>query len=192
MHQAFLLNRYHLKRQVFAMTGAFRLYSDSGELLAYARQKMFKIREDLRVFTDEAQTQELIRIQARQIMDFSAAYDVYDSFTQEKIGTVRRRGWRSIARDEWEFLDAQDQVLGKMQEDSAERALLRRLLLGSLLPQRYDVTFQNTLVAEFDQVFNLFRYELILDFDHDPSRQLDRRLGIAAAILLATIEGRQE
>jgi hypothetical protein len=192
MHPAFQYSSYRLKRQVFAMTGVFRLFSENGDLLAYARQKMLKMREDIRLYNDETQTQELLSIQARQIIDFSAAYDVFDSTTQEFVGTLRRRGWRSMMRDEWEFLDAQGMVYGKMQEDSAQRALLRRLLLGAWLPQRYDISIGDTLSAEFDQEFNLLRYELVLDFKPGLSRPLDRRLGIAAAILLAAIEGRQE
>lgn len=192
MHPAFHYSNYRLKRQVFAMTGVFRLFSENGDLLAYARQKMFKMREDIRLYSDETQTQELLSIQARQIIDFSAAYDVFDSTTQEFVGTLRRRGWRSMMRDEWELLDAQGMVFGKMQEDSAQRAMLRRLLLGAWLPQRYDISIGNALSAEFDQEFNLLRYEMVLDFKTGLSRPLDRRLGIAAAILLAAVEGRQE
>jgi hypothetical protein len=192
MHTAFQYSNYRLKRQVFAMTGVFRLFSENGDLLAYARQKMFKMREDIRLYSDETQTQELLSIQARQIIDFSAAYDVFDSATQEFVGTLRRRGWRSMMRDEWELLDAQGMVFGKMQEDSAQRALLRRLLLGAWLPQRYDISIGDALSAEFDQEFNLLRYEMVLDFKTGLSRPLDRRLGIAAAILLAAVEGRQE
>jgi len=42
------------------------------------------------------------------------------------------------------------------------------------------------------QRFNLFRYELDLDFSMDSARRLDRRIGLAAATLLAIIEGKQE
>lgn len=192
MHSVFLFNNYVLKRQVFSLTGTFQVFSETGQQMLYARQKMFKIREDLRVYSDETQSLELLHIQARQFMDFSTAYDIFDSTTSEKVGVLRRRGLRSIARDEWEILDAGDSLIGKMQEDSAQRAILRRMLLGSLLPQRYDVFFQNELKAEFDQKFNLLRYELMLDFSKDPNRTFDRRLGISAAILLAAIEGRQE
>jgi hypothetical protein len=48
-----------------------------------------------------------------------------------------------------------------------------------------------TRVADLRQRFNLFRYELDVDFSFDPARRLDRRLGLAAAILLAAIEGKQ-
>jgi len=64
--------------------------------------------------------------------------------------------------------------------------------LGTLLPQNYDVLMDDTRVADIRQKFNLFRYELNLDFSMDPTNRLDRRLGIAAGILLATVEGRQE
>jgi hypothetical protein len=47
-------------------------------------------------------------------------------------------------------------------------------------------------VADLKQRFNPFRYELDLDFSMDTTNRLDRRLGIAAGILLAAIEGKQD
>jgi len=88
-------------------------------------------------------------------------------------------------------LNAQDQPIGILFEDSLGLALLRRLLLGSLLPQNYDLTIGTTRVADLKQRFNLFRYELDLDLSMDAAKQLDPRLGIAAAILLAAVEGKQ-
>lgn len=191
MHSAFQSNQYLLKKQAIALTGVFRIYNDTEQLVLYSRQKMFRLREDIRVYSDESMSQELLYIQARNIIDFSAAYDVIDSLSQTKVGALRRRGWRSIMRDQWEVLDAYDQPLGMMQEDSPGRALLRRMLLGSLLPQDYDVLFGEQRVADLRQKFNLLRYELVLDFNEDLQRRFDRRLGIAAGILLAAIEGRQ-
>jgi hypothetical protein len=37
----------------------------------------------------------------------------------------------------------------------------------------------------------LFSYQLDIDFSDDKAHRFDRRLGIAAAILLGTIEGKQ-
>jgi hypothetical protein len=69
--------------------------------------------------------------------------------------------------------------------------MLRRLLLGSLLPQNYDLTVNGQRVVDLKQRFNLFRYELDVDFTFDTARVFDRRVGLAAGILLAAIEGRQ-
>jgi uncharacterized protein YxjI len=184
-------NQYLLKRQVFALTGKFRLYDPAGTLLLFSEQKMFRLREDIRVFSDESKSQEVLSVKARQILDFSAAYDVVDTAYNQKVGALRRRGLQSILRDEWEVLDANDNVIGKLFEDSMALALLRRLLLGSLLPQNYDLTIGETRVADLKQNFNFVRYELNLDFSMDTAQRLDRRLGIAAGILLATVEGKQ-
>ena len=191
MQLVFQQNQYLLRRQVFALTGKFRVYDPSGNQVLFSEQKMFRLREDIRVYSDESKTQEVLTIKARQIIDFSAAYDVMDSLTGEKVGVLRRKGWRSMLRDEWEVLDANDQVRGMLFEDSVGLAMLRRFLLGSLLPQNYDITLGEVRVGDLRQRFNLFRYELDLDFNMDPLRTLDRRLGIAAGILLATVEGKQ-
>lgn len=191
MNPIFQFNQYLLKRQVFALTGKFRVFDPSGRLLLFSEQKMFKLREDIRVYADEAKTQEVLAIQARQIIDFSAAYDVIESATGQKVGALRRKGLASMFRDEWEVLDVNDNVRGKLFEDSMGLALVRRLLTN-LVPQNYDMTFGETRVGDYKQNFNPFTYELNLDFSMDTAGQLDRRLGIAAGILLAAVEGRQQ
>ena len=191
MNPIFQFPNYLLRRQALALTGKFRFYDPAGRLILFSEQKMFRLKEDIRVYSDENKSQEVLSIQARQILDFSAAYDVVDTQMNQKVGALRRKGWSSLVRDEWDVLDANDNVIGRLFEDSVGLALLRRLILGTLLPQNYDITMSETRVADLKQRFNLFRYELDLDFSMDPSSRLDRRLGIAAALLLATVEGKQ-
>jgi len=191
MNPIFQHPHYLLKRQAIALTGKFRIYDPMENLVMFSEQKMFRWKEDIRVYGDEAKTREVLSIKARQIMDFSAAYDVVDTEMNHKVGALRRKGWRSLLRDEWEVLDENDNVKGLLFEDSMGLALLRRLVVGSWLPQNYDITFGTTRVADLKQNFNLFRYELNLDFSMDVAHALDRRLGIAAGILLAAVEGKQ-
>lgn len=192
MQQAYMSTQYLLRRQVLALTGKFRIYTPSGQLALYSQQKMFKLKEDIRVYSDERLAQELLLIKARQIIDFSAAYDVIDLQSGEKVGVWRRKGFRSMLRDEWEQLDARDSPVGILYEDNMTQALLRRFLLGKWLPQNYDIITGNQRCADIRQRFNPFRYELDLNFSMDASQKLDRRMGISAAILIATIEGRQD
>jgi uncharacterized protein YxjI len=192
MHSSFQYDRYLLKRQVLALTGKFRIYTDGGQLVLYSQQKMFKLKEDIRVYVDEDMSQELLYIQARQIIDFSAAYDVWDSTSGSRVGILKRKGLRSMMRDEWIVLDSDESLFGVLIEDSLGQAMLRRLVLGSLLPQNYDLLVNQERVADFRQRFNLLRYELEIDISRGSNVQVDPRLGIAAAILLATIEGRQD
>ncbi len=191
MNSAFEYDHYLLRRQVFALTGRLRFYNPQEQLVLYVEQKMFRLKEDIRIFADENKSQEVLLIQARNIIDFNTAYDVIDAGFNQKVGTLRRKGWRSMLRDEWEVLDTNDQVVGMLFEDSPGQALLRRLLLGTLLPQNYDMTLGGSRVADLRQRFNLFAYQMDIDFSMDPGRRLDRRLGLAAATLLAIVEGKQ-
>ncbi|WKZ41442.1 MAG: hypothetical protein QY328_05250 [Anaerolineales bacterium] len=190
MNPIFQHNQYLLKRQVFALTGKFRFYDAGENLVMFSEQKMFRLREDIRVYSDESKTQEVLMIKARQIIDFSAAFDVVDSVSGQKVGALRRKGFASMLRDEWDILDVNDNVIGKLFEDSMGMALLRRFL-SSLIPQNYDIVIGSNRVADLKQNFNPFTYQLNVDFSMDTARQLDRRVGIAAGILLAAIEGRQ-
>ena len=187
-------DRYLVRRKILKLVGgAFHVYDQSGNVVAYSEQKAFKLREDIRIYSDESKSVELLRVAARQIIDWSAAYDIIDG-TGQKIGALRRCGGKSIIRDEWKVLDPADGEMGTLIEDTLGLAVLRRLLTN-LVPQRYDVFFPDVTtgqkVASLDQNFNPFVYKLDVDLTMDPAGRLDKRVAIAAAILLAAIEGRQ-
>ena len=195
IHGTFADTKYVVRRKVLKLLGgAFHVWDSAGTLAAFSEQKAFKLKEDIRVYADEAKTQELLCIKARQVLDFSACYDVTETCSGERVGSMRRRGGRSLLRDEWEVLDAAERTIGTLIEDSMALALVRRLLTG-LVPQKYDIFFPDAVsgqkVGSIDQAFNPFVFKVDLDFSMDPAGQLDRRMGVAAAILLAAVEGRQ-
>ena len=53
MHKTYLL-----KRQTLALTGKFRFYDPNENLIMYSEQKMFKLKEDIHVYSDESKSQE--------------------------------------------------------------------------------------------------------------------------------------
>lgn len=184
------LDWFRIRRKVLKVFGAsFHVYDAQGRVVGFSSQKAFKLKEDIRVFEDESKGKELLRILARQIVDFSAAYDVLDAPTQTKVGAVRRKGFASILRDTWEVLDDADRPVATLQEDSMGMALLRRFLTN-LVPQRSQLrTPDGVLQARFAQRFNPFVYTL--EVTVPPDATLDRRLVLATAVLAAAIEGRQ-
>lgn len=190
MHPAFMHNHYLLKRQFFKLLGQnFRIFDPQGQMVLFSHQKAFKLREDIRIYGDEAKTHELLSIQARQILDFSAAYDVVDKTTNEKVGAFKRKGWTSIIRDKWIVMDSQDREIGTIEEDHVALALVRRFLTA-LIPQNYDLVMNGRKAVDLKQRFNPFVYHLDVDFGlQEPL--IDRRMGIAAGVLLAAVEGRQ-
>jgi hypothetical protein len=92
--------------------------------------------------------------------------------------------------DAWEILDTQDAVVGKIQEDSWILALVRRYL-ANIIPQKFMFTYGESQVGEVKQTWNPFVPQMRVDFSADSAKKLDRRLGLAAVVLLQVIEGRQ-
>ncbi|MFP4140234.1 MAG: hypothetical protein ACOCZU_05490 [Planctomycetota bacterium] len=184
-------NVYLIRREVFKLLGgAYSIYDPSGQICFSCKQKAFKLKEDIRVFASDQMNTEVLSIQARNVVDFSAAYDVMDPTTGEKVGVLRRKGWSSMVRDEWEVLDASENPIGTIREDSMGMALLRRLF-SNLIPQKFHCEVDGRTVWTFQQNFNPFVLKITLDFSMDTENLLDRRLGVAAALLLCAIEGRQ-
>ena len=193
MQSSLVQSEYLIRRKVFTIFGAkFHVYDANENLLLFTKQKAFKLKEDIRIYSDETMSEEKLVIQARQIIDFSAAYDVVDAEEGRKVGALRRKGFKSMFRDSWELLGPNDEVLGKIQEDSVTKAMMRRFL-SNLIPQRFHVTSSDgASVATYRQYFNPFIYKLAVQLEVGGEDAIDSRLVLAGGILLAAVEGRQK
>jgi uncharacterized protein YxjI len=184
-------DHYMVRRKIFKVFGAaFHIYDSNGAIAFYSSQKAFKLKEDIRVYTNEDMQTEVLTIKARNIIDFSSAYDVFDPIKNEKVGALKRKGMKSILKDEWIILDSKDNELGLIQEDNVALALIRRFLTN-WIPQKFQGVINGEKVCVFKQNFNPFVMKVNLDYSMDAKDLLDRRLGIASAILLCAIEGKQ-
>lgn len=190
--ERFQHSQYLVRKKIFKFLGdAFHVYDPQGCVVFYSRLKAFRLKEDIRLWTGEDMQTEVLRIQARRILDFAATYDVYDSAAGVKVGALRRKGLKSILKDEWIILDAEDREIGRIAEDMLLLALVRRFVTA-LVPQNYEGFVDGTKVCVFKQNFNPFVTKITLDFTPDRQGLLDRRLGMAAAVLLCGIEGKQD
>ena len=171
----------------------FEIMDPQGNVLLYTKMKAFKLKEDIRVLGPDKQT-ELISMSARQILDFGATYDVTDCQTSERLGSLRRKGMKSLIKDEWLILDANEQEIGMITEDSGSMAILRRLIGGIaclFAPQEHNGFIGQQQVLNFRQTRNPFITKTFLDFSMDAQGTFDRRMGLAAAVLFCAIEGKQ-
>jgi hypothetical protein len=113
---------------------------------------------------------------------------VVDVATDEKIGALKRKGWKSMLKDEWIVMDAADREIGHIKEDSALMAFLRRFL-SNLIAQNYTVEVNGTVVGTLRGTWNPFIVKYNVDFSRNSL--LDPRLAMAGVVLLLTIEGKQ-
>jgi hypothetical protein len=183
---------YAVRRKLLSFLGQkFYIYDGAERMIGFVKQAAFKLKEDIRVFPDEncRQGEEILIIKARSIIDFSACYDVIDARAQVKVGALRRRGLKSMLRDTWDILDSSDTEYGIIEEDSMAMAVLRRFI--NIIPQKFSVKAGSRQVATFAQTWNIFVPRLTVTF-HGGQEEIDRRIGLAAAVLISAIEGRQQ
>jgi uncharacterized protein YxjI len=76
----------------------------SGNNVMYVKQKLFKLKESLTIFSDETQSNALVQIDADRILDFSANYTFRD-LQGNIIGSIRRSGARSIWKAHYVLAD---------------------------------------------------------------------------------------
>ena len=105
-------SNFTVRRKFWQFLGATVFVEQpDGAPIMQAKLKAFRLKEDVRFYQDENRTVELLRISARQMIDFGATYDVFDSVNNQKLGAIRRKGFKSMLRDEWHILDLEDQTL---------------------------------------------------------------------------------
>jgi len=89
----------------------------SGQTIAYVKQKMFKLKEKVTVFSDEKKTKELFYIKANKWLDFNTAYN-FTSADGTELGKVARKGWKSLWKAKYELYDETDKQDLIIQEEN--------------------------------------------------------------------------
>jgi hypothetical protein len=94
----------HMSFKLMAFAPQFFVTDASGQAVAYVKQKLFKLKEAVTVFSGEDQAQSLYRIQADRIIDFSPLYNFSD-MSGTPLGGVKRHGVRSMWRAGFDVMD---------------------------------------------------------------------------------------
>lgn len=85
----------------------FIVRDNSGTTRAYVKQKMFKLKEHVRVFTDESETELAYDIRADRWLDFNTVFS-FNKPDGNSIGKLVRKGWKSIWKASYELYDEND------------------------------------------------------------------------------------
>tara|TARA_B100001093_G_scaffold224243_2_gene214840 strand:+ start:758 stop:1321 length:564 start_codon:yes stop_codon:yes gene_type:complete len=186
MSQLFAMDRYLIRTKFLRIFGGSFYFEDlEGNIVAFSRQKRFKLKEDIVMYTDESCTVPLVQIKARSIMDLGTTYDIIDSQTGAHLGSAKRNFMKSILKDSWTLNDASGNPYGQFVEDSI--AILRRFV--PFIPAKYHFEVQGQQEILMQQRFNpiIRRTDVMIP----PGHPLDRRVIAAMALLSSAIEGRQ-
>lgn len=106
-----------LSFKILALASQIYIRDANGNLFGYVKQKMFKLKEDINIFTDENQSDQRFNIKADRVIDFSARYNFTDNRGQP-IGSIKRQGMRSIWKANYDLFDAGGNQIFKINEES--------------------------------------------------------------------------
>ena len=108
----------NFKFNIGTISNDFVATDAEGRTIAYVKQKMFKLKEDVNVYSDETKTDIIYKIKADRWIDFSAAYAFLDKEGKE-FGKVARKGWRSIWKARYEIIDQDQRPQYTLTEENA-------------------------------------------------------------------------
>lgn len=96
-----------LSFKVLALASQATVTDAAGRTVLYTKQKMFKFKEHVEIWTDKSQGTRLAEIKANKVIDWSARYFATDAHGTP-IGSVGRRGWRSMWKAHYETFNPGD------------------------------------------------------------------------------------
>jgi uncharacterized protein YxjI len=102
--------------KILAIASQIFVHDANGSPIAYVKQKLFKLREDIDIYADQSQTQLQYNIKADRIIDFSARYTFTDS-RGSALGAVKREGMRSIWKARYNVFDGSGAQVMKITEE---------------------------------------------------------------------------
>jgi uncharacterized protein YxjI len=93
-----------LRFTIFSLAQQITVRDASGNSILFVKQKMFRFREKIEVFSDSSQSKKLFEINADRIIDFSANYS-FTGADGSDWGSVRRHGMRSLWSAHYEVIE---------------------------------------------------------------------------------------
>ena len=178
----------------------FSITESNGNLLFYVRQKMFRLKEKVEVFSDRERTRKLFTINANKWLDFNTTYEFTNA--QDNIqGRLSRKGWKSLWRShyevfnslgEQEFLITEKNPWTKVADSAAGEIPLLGFFTGYLFNPAYLIrNTKNEIVAELTKNPSFFgrKFTLHKKAEIGVNQQEELLLGLFMMVLLERRRG---
>ena len=163
--------RFQIRHKLFSLRKAICISDMSGHVLVTAALKSFRLGYHLRVYSEIHKRTEIFTIRPSATCGFRPTYEVLDTPSGNTVGMLKQNSG-PVA---WMVMDANGREIGTVME---------------IRPSRYTLT----ATVNGETAFRLrprHRFQsrcMELDFPADSDRVLDRRIGIAVALLQTLVE----
>ena len=141
----------HFEFNISSLSNDFTATDNSGQTIAYVKQKLFKLKDEITVYRDKQKNDILYKINADQWIDFSAAYRIIRA-DGSQLGKIARKGWASLWKAKYEIIDQRDVLQFHIREENAWVKVLDGMLgeiplLGILTGYFFNPAYLVTNVA---------------------------------------------
>ncbi len=120
-----------IKFKILAFAPQIFLEDAQGNSIAYIRQKIFKFREHVQVYTAKDRKQLLANIKTDKIIDWSARYTFFDDSGVE-LGSIGRKGMKSLWKATYTVFEANTDEVKFIIEEENPFAKIFDSLLGEI------------------------------------------------------------
>lgn len=139
-----------LSFKVIAFNPQVKVTDASGNTVLYVKQKMLALKEDVKIFADEGQKNQLYQLKANKIIDFSAQYNITTP-NGAAAGAVKRKGMASIWKATYIIVDASGAEVGTIHEENPWLKVLDALVsdipfVGMFINPAYLVEYKGATV----------------------------------------------
>ena len=134
--------------KISSLSNDFTAIDADNKTVAYVRQKMFKLKEDIVIYNDESKSRELYFIKADKWIDFSTVYSFTDHLGKA-VGKIGRKGWSSLWKAKYEIFDKQNEFKFLVREENGWVKVIDSLvgevpILGMLTGYLFNPTYKVT------------------------------------------------
>lgn len=104
--------------KILAVAPQIYIRDAAGEMQFYVKQKLFKLKEAIKIYSNDQQNELLYNITADRVIDFSARYNFSDA-AGNPLGSTKRQGMKSLWRAHFDiFHGSEDTPALSIQEES--------------------------------------------------------------------------
>jgi len=187
--QIFVGDTFRVDMKILHFGYSYYIYDAWNRPIGYTFMKPLKLKEDIRVFTDDSRQYEIMSIQQEQLLDLTGKFQVWDTQSKQFLGLLQRQFLKSFIADEWNILNFNRQQVGVIKEDSIALALVRRYMkFGGWIPNASFINYQGRDLGVIKEKFRIIGNEYYIHLVPGSEVSLDRRLAIACVLMMAMFE----
>ena len=190
--------KYPLKFEfkVLALAPQFSVRDASGQEIFYVHQKLFKLKEDISVFSNKSKSELLYKVKADKWIDWSTSY-TFSSAHGDFLGRVGRKGMRSLWKATYDIFDQNNRQDFSIQESNGLVKIMDGmfgnipvlgLFTGYIFNPKYQIDNEKGHhVATFSKESSLLGTSFKLDGMHGLSKDEELRI-VLSLIMMVLLE----